>query len=746
LFAALGGTPDGGGVWTPTLAGAGVYTYTVTATAPCTGTDAATVTVSQQDLPDAGENGLLTICEGSTLTEGQLFAALGGTPDGGGVWTPTLAGAGVYTYTVTATAPCTGTDAATVTVSQQDLPDAGENGLLTICEGSTLTEGQLFAALGGTPDGGGVWTPTLAGAGVYTYTVTATAPCTGTDAATVTVSQQDLPDAGENGLLTICEGSTLTEGQLFAALGGTPDGGGVWTPTLAGAGVYTYTVTATAPCTGTDAATVTVSQQDLPDAGENGLLTICEGSTLTEGQLFAALGGTPDGGGVWTPTLAGAGVYTYTVTATAPCTGTDAATVTVSQQDLPDAGENGLLTICEGSTLTEGQLFAALGGTPDGGGVWTPTLAGAGVYTYTVTATAPCTGTDAATVTVTEQNCNDCPDQLAIYTVEVNPTVPVAIGTWVQLNASFTNNYPVDVTVDWGDGNSTLFDDKTDGIVNTNHVYSDAGVYSITIKLKDVCENTISTVYEYVVVYDPSGGFVTGGGWINSPAGAYVANPLLTGKANFGFVAKYQKGKTVPTGHTEFQFHAAGMNFKSTDYEWLVIAGKKAQFKGSGTINGSGNYGFILTATDDIPDRFRIKIWNIATGKIVYDNQIGSPDNANPSTAIAGGSIVIHNSKTKSVEISEINSVAEMLNITVYPNPFNDRLRFDFVSPADVNARIDLFDMNGRLVKTIFEQQVEADQYYEAEFKPETIISAFYVYRITLGDNVQNGKVIFKKE
>jgi large repetitive protein len=119
LFAALGGTPDGGGVWTPTLAGAGVYTYTVTATAPCTGTDAATVTVSQQDLPDAGENGLLTICEGSTLTEGQLFAALGGTPDGGGVWTPTLAGAGVYTYTVTATAPCTGTDAATVTVSQQ---------------------------------------------------------------------------------------------------------------------------------------------------------------------------------------------------------------------------------------------------------------------------------------------------------------------------------------------------------------------------------------------------------------------------------------------------------------------------------------------------------------------------------------------------------------------------------------------------------------------------------------------------
>ncbi len=57
----------------------------------------------------------------------------------------------------------------------------------------------------------------------------------------------------------------------------------------------------------------------------------------------------------------------------------------------------------------------------------------------------------------------------------------------------------------------------------------------------------------------------------------------------------------MPTGNAEFQFHAAGMNFKSTGYEWLVISGAgnspnpnaKAQFKGTGTINGQGDYGFI---------------------------------------------------------------------------------------------------------------------------------------------------------
>jgi len=31
----------------------------------------------------------------------------------------------------------------------------------------------------------------------------------------------------------------------------------------------------------------------------------------------------------------------------------------------------------------------------------------------------------------------------------------------------------------------------------------------------------------------PSAGFVTGSGWINSPAGAYVSDPSLTGRATF---------------------------------------------------------------------------------------------------------------------------------------------------------------------------------------------------------------------
>jgi hypothetical protein len=84
------------------------------------------------------------------------------------------------------------------------------------------------------------------------------------------------------------------------------------------------------------------------------------------------------------------------------------------------------------------------------------------------------------------------------------------------------------------------------------------------------------------------------------------------------------------------------------------------------------------------------------------------------------------------------------LDLNVFPNPFTERLRIEFVSPGDVNARIDIYDMTGRFIKTIFEQPVEAYQYYEAEFKPEIIVSGFYVYRLILGNDVRSGKVIYK--
>lgn len=227
----------------------------------------------------------------------------------------------------------------------------------------------------------------------------------------------------------------------------------------------------------------------------------------------------------------------------------------------------------------------------------------------------------------------------------------VALGVPAGITVDFTDpdaGQAHSVVFDWGDGTTDTMTLAAGTTTATgSHGYAAPGVYTVTATVSDSCAG-VSAAYEFMVVYDPDGGFVTGGGWIDSPAGAYTSNPALTGKANFGFVAKYHPGAQVPSGQTEFQFKAGDFNFRSTDYEWLVVTGAKAQYKGTGTINGAGPYDFRLTLTDGQVaggggvDKFRIKI--TGPGGVIYDNRLGNPDGLNTADPqeIAGGSIVIH--------------------------------------------------------------------------------------------------------
>jgi uncharacterized protein len=232
-------------------------------------------------------------------------------------------------------------------------------------------------------------------------------------------------------------------------------------------------------------------------------------------------------------------------------------------------------------------------------------------------------------------NLTNEPPQLGDITVTPNV---VATGATVQASVPFSDPDTASghsAVWDWGDGTSSTGVIEA-GVITGSHSYAAPGVYTVEVTIDDGFGNTDSATYEFVVVYDPNGGFVTGGGWFNSPAGAYTADPSLSGRATFAFVAKYQKGANIPVGTTDFQFKAGDLSFKSTSYEWLVVAGSKAQFKGEGTINGQGAYKFMLTAVDGSPDTFRIKIWTEDGNgeQVVYDN--------GAQQAIGGGSIIIH--------------------------------------------------------------------------------------------------------
>ncbi|WP_228850716.1 gliding motility-associated C-terminal domain-containing protein [Aegicerativicinus sediminis] len=457
LFTILGGSPDTGGSWSPTLTSgsgvfdplvdsAGTYTYTVEGIDPC-GPSSSSVVVTLIPEPNAGENASIEICSNDSTVD--LFTLLGGTPESGGTWTPELASgsgifnpevdsAGDYTYTVNGTGPCSdATSIVSITIIQQ--PNPGMDGSVEVCSNGPSVD--LFDSLGGSPDSGGTWSPALSSgtgifdpavdaAGTYTYTVDGSGPC-GPETSEVSVTIVDEPDAGTDGTLEICSNDSAFD--LTASLGGTPDPGGSWSPALASgtnlfdpaidsAGDYTYTVSGNGPCPDASA-TVSVAVVQKPDAGTNGNLTICSSADAV--NLFDYLGGSPDTGGMWSPALASgtgefdpavdaAGTYTYTVNGTGPCAD-ESAEVSVTIVDQLDAGEDGTLEICSNDSPID--LFDSLGGNPDAGGAWTPALASGsgifdpavdieGTYTYTIAADGDCNEVSAQVVVAVAQEPN----------------------------------------------------------------------------------------------------------------------------------------------------------------------------------------------------------------------------------------------------------------------------------------------------------------------------------------------------
>ncbi|WP_461490662.1 HYR domain-containing protein [Pontibacter sp. HJ8] len=375
---------------------------------------------------------------------------------------------------------------------------------------------------------------------------------------------------------------------------------------------------------------------------------------------------------------------------------------------------------------------------------------GTTTVTYEATDEAGNTTTQSFTVTVE----NKAPSNLVI----TGPVSPVQQGSEVTLTATFEDENIATAVWNWGNG-STTTQAITGSPISATYKYSQPGVYSVELTVTDHCGQKTTAVFNYVVVYDPNGGFVTGGGWIDSPPGAYVADPTLVGKANFGFNAKYKKGSNEVDGHTEFHFKAGDLNFKSSAHDamTLVVAGYKAMYKGVGSINGNDNYAFMVSVVDGNlkgqaeADRFRIKIWDRRSGAIVYDNQLGAVDNADATTSIGGGSIVIHENKAVATTPKTSKVISEELEgistarFDNYPNAFSDRTTIRFSLDTEQNYELEVYDIRGALVKKVGTGTAEAGKVYEYELDGRNLAEGVYFARLATGSGIKTIKMLLKK-
>ncbi len=261
-----------------------------------------------------------------------------------------------------------------------------------------------------------------------------------------------------------------------------------------------------------------------------------------------------------------------------------------------------------------------------------------GTYAVTVAVTdnQGATGTGTATVSV-----NNAPFSVGTITI---PTPVVQVNTAISASASFTDPGTLDTHNNagtywnWGDGSTTtgtVTESNGSGSISDSHTYTASGVYTVTLMVTDDDGVSTTSTYQYVSVYNPTAqGLFSAGEKYTSPAGAYAQNTSLIGTVKFGLSYKYQG--SVPVGNREFSliFTAANFQFNATSVSSLVIANGIGTLRGTGMVNGSGIYSFLVTGCESAKT-IRIQIKD-ASGNVVYDTQPGAADTATPTISVTG--------------------------------------------------------------------------------------------------------------
>ncbi len=79
-----------------------------------------------------------------------------------------------------------------------------------------------------------------------------------------------------------------------------------------------------------------------------------------------------------------------------------------------------------------------------------------------------------------------------------------------------------------------------------------------------------------------------------------------------------------------------------------------------------------------------------------------------------------------------------------YPNPFNPITKIRFSLPESGNVMLKIYDISGREVKTLVNQNMKAGT-YEADFDASGISSGVYFYKMTSGNFINTKKMIVTK-
>ena len=311
-----------------------------------------------------------------------------------------------------------------------------------------------------------------------------------------------------------------------------------------------------------------------------------------------------------------------------------------------------------------------------------------------------------------DKNGKSAPVVMTTKTVTTGTTInpPVAdfsaapLSGQAPLTVDFTDlstNQPVTWNWSFGDGNTSTEQ-------NPSHTYASAGTYDVSLTVSNGGGDDTKTVSGYITVTAQTN---------DQPISvtSVVFNEQILNGGRTSVTAQITLSEPVDGALVTAAFTTPKNSVVSGTTSNGVVTFESQAIKGSAT-------------------------WCIDVTDIILSGYVfvpGDPWCSNGTQAAAKSAAL-----ASEAEIIHSNGA----DLRVYPSPFNDKLRFEFNSPEDTYAKIDLYDITGRQVQTVFDQNIEGGTIYNAEFKPVDEVSAIYFYRMRLGDDIINGKVVYKKE
>ncbi len=260
------------------------------------------------------------------------------------------------------------------------------------------------------------------------------------------------------------------------------------------------------------------------------------------------------------------------------------------------------------------------------------------------------------------------------------------------LTVNFTDlstNAPTSWSWEFGDG-------SVSATQNPSHTYSSAGTYSISLTVTNNFGNNTVTKANKITVSD-----------------APILVPLTVNNVTFN-PQSAKGGRSYVLAEVTLNEPVDGAVVTA-----LFSGGKDA------TVSGTTTNGIVILESPAIKGSasWCLDITSIEKTGYTFDG---------PQQFCQLKSAFIH-----------ANSTDNYFN--VYPNPFSDRLNFEFIAPEDNTATIVIYDNLGRNISTVFNSAITKGVTYRAEFVPEDNSGNMYFYRFTLGDQVTTGKAVLKK-